>query len=140
MHTVKVTLLYEYFYKFWQMYTIMKPTQAQHKTFPLPKKMSPCVSYQLINSHLLPPNPDNPVFCPYSFDLSTTGWHIDLWVQENQTAKTILSYGAKGLLLFDISFPCIMNILPRLSFPVIPFSKLSFFPCHYYSELFILTE
>ena len=50
----------------------MKPTQSQHKMFPLPQKMSP-VSYQLVNSRLLPPNPDNSVFCPYSFNLSTTG-------------------------------------------------------------------
>lgn len=63
IHTVKLTLLNAYFYRFWQMYTIMKPTQSQHKMFPLPKKMSPYVSYQLVNSHLQPPNPDNSVFC-----------------------------------------------------------------------------
>ena len=109
------------------------------KRFHCPKNAPLCF---LSTYQLTPPTPKSwqHSFSPYSFDLSTTGWHIDLWVQENQTAKTILSYGAKGLLLFDISFPCIMNILPRLSFPVIPFSKLSFFPCHYYSELFILTE
>lgn len=128
MHTVKLTLLYEYFYKFWQMYTIMKPTQSQHKTFPLPQKMSPYVSYQLINSHLLPPNPDNPVFCPYSFDLSTTGWHIDLWVQENQTSKTIVSYGAKGSLLLIFPFLVLWTFCQGLVFQLFHFQNWASFP------------
>lgn len=109
------------------------------KCFHYPKK---CPLMFLINlsTHTSYPQTLTIQFSVYSFDLSTTGQHTDLWVQENQTLKMILSYGAKGLLLFDISFPCIMNILPRLSFPVILVSKLSFFPCHYYSNLFILIK
>lgn len=56
----------------------MKPTQSQHKMFPMPKKMSPYVSYQLVNSHTSNPQTLTIQFSVYSFDLSTTGQHTDL--------------------------------------------------------------